>query len=93
MSRECIQNCWRIQHVLEQMDTDDMLAGPLAIHPDFFSGDDNNASRLLRLCEATYDCQSGPGETEVDIVKGFIRKRTETEVRPTCGLPDEYFER
>ena len=74
------------------MDFDNLIAGPGAIHPDMFSGDDSEANRLLTICEGSYDC-SGPGTTEVDVIKGFFRKRTETEVRQTCGLPDEYFER
>ena len=93
MARECIQNCWRIREVVDEMESDNMWSGPMVIHPDFFSGDDSTGNRLLEMCETTYDCKSGPGTTEVDVVKGFFRKRTENEIRPTCGLPDEYFER
>jgi hypothetical protein len=92
MARECIQNCWRIQQILETMDDDNLLGAVGPIHPDMFGGDDTQAQRLLVTCEASYDCP-GPGITEPDVVKGIIRKRTVQETVPTCGLPDEYFER
>jgi hypothetical protein len=91
MARECIQNCWRIQQALDSEDNRRLMSGPLSIHPDYLMGD-KPAEKILAICEASYDCP-GPGTTEVDVVKGFISKRTVTETVRTCGLPDEYFDR
>ncbi len=68
-----------------------MWAGPMAFHPDLFSGDDSEANRLLAVCEASYECP-GPSTTEVEVVKGFIRKHAEMEQQPTCQIPDRYLQ-
>ncbi len=90
MARPCIQNCPRIQEILGTMDTDNLIAAVGPIHPDMFG--DTEAERLLTVCEASYDCP-GPSFEEIDVVKGFLRRRVEQESVYTCGLPDEYFER
>lgn len=73
------------------MDSDNLIGAVGPIHPDMFGGNDTQAQRLLTVCEASYDC-TGPGTEEVEVVKGFIKKRVVKETVPTCGLPDEYFE-
>jgi hypothetical protein len=90
MAKECMQNCWRIQQAVESSSNRKLLSGPLAIHPDYMTGDDP-VQNILSICEVSYDCD-GPGTTEVEVVKGIFKKRTEMEERPTCGLPDSYFE-
>ena len=92
MSQECIRNCPRIQEIIDNMDTNNLIGAVGPIHPDMLGGDDTQAQRLLAVCEASYDCP-GPTTTEDEVVRGFFTKRVELEERQVCGLPDERFDR
>jgi hypothetical protein len=83
MARECIDYCPRIKEIVQDTDNRNLFAGPMAIHPDYLVG--SNTERLLEVCNETYDCP-GPQVKEVEVQKGFIKKRIETEVQVFCGL-------
>ena len=90
MARECIKDCWRIQEALDSEGNRRFLSGPLEIHPDYIMGN-KPVEKILQICEASYDCP-GPGFKEIDVVKGFFKKRIEKETVRTCGLGNEHFE-
>lgn len=71
MSKECIETCPRIAEEIELLNPD--LAPDIAV------------AGLLSICQESYDCP-GPSPTEVEVTRGFIRKRVETKVGVQCGL-------
>ncbi len=91
MARECIKNCPRITATLEVVQSDNAWAGPLAFHPDMMSNGPSGAELILQACADAYDC-TGPVEvvTEVEVFRGFLRRRRSTELRTeqNCGLPE-----
>lgn len=88
MARECIRNCPEIAKIIDDMEWDNVAAGLGPIHPDSFDGEDTGVSRLLSVCERSYDCQ-GPKVEPVEVVKGFFKKRTTVEDQLVCGNPED----
>jgi hypothetical protein len=88
MAKECIYNCPRIRAQIREIQSDNTWSGPMAFHPDIFSSDENpGVGKLLKLCEASYDCP-GPQTAEFEVVKGFFKRHTEYETSTICGLQE-----
>ncbi|HVT00845.1 MAG TPA: hypothetical protein VHE53_01255 [Patescibacteria group bacterium] len=88
MSKECIQNCPIIQAVKGEVEHSNFLSGPMAIHPDVFSGENSGVNKILRMCEASYSCD-GPRVEDVEVERGIFKIRTEIERQTVCGLPQD----
>lgn len=86
MARECMRQCPRIQEILDDIESDVLISGPMAFHFDMLrSEEDTGATRLLEACSDTYDC-AGPKLKKVLVQRGLFRKRQEAETEIVCGL-------
>ena len=80
MSVECLRNCPLINNDLQILHNTAYYYGV---------GTAEDADQLLADCKASYGC-SGPQPTEVvEVIKGFFKKRTETEQVYVCQHPDQ----
>ena len=80
MARECITNCPRFAECFKENESN------VTWMPQGFG---YKALEDFRdLAEASYDCP-GPELTEVEVVKGIFRRRTEVEEQFVCQHPDE----
>jgi len=85
MSKECIRNCPVVQEHLNEAKRGTFgvynQSRRMAVGDPF--------PKLIEQCENSYDCP-GPESIEAEVVvKGFIKKRTETVTQYVCVHPSE----